>query len=251
MQRASNKSVIPEELKFNSNFKKATFLQRSKMDRSYYDKKYFASGYKHSLYIDRAFIKGIVEKYNIPPNTFLLDLGCGTGWYSNLFAELGFQVVGIDYSKTGVIKARNLYGDKIYWVVGDAFNMPFSTKKPFNIIFCCDFPPYNLIDTPEQAIEITKNFFEYLIKDGIFIFIWSSKLTGKRVGDSVIIEYTTNQVKEIFSSFGKIIGDVYTTNKQLFPLLGKYSISKFVTKLTSFAVKVHRRNVRIICVVKK
>lgn len=251
MQRASNNSEIPEEVKFNSNFRKATVLQRSEIDRSYYDKKYLTTDYKRSLDIDRAFIKGIVEKYNIPPCSSLLDLGCGTGWYSNLFTELGFNVVGIDYSKIGVIKARDLYGDKIHWVVGDVFNIPFSAKKKFNVIFCCDFPPYNLVDNPQDASDITKKIFEYLNQNGFFIFIWSSKLTGKRNGDSVVIEYTTNQVKEIFSSLGKIIGDVYTTNKQLFPVLGKYSINKFVTKLTSFAVKVHRRNVRIICVVKK
>ncbi|MEO0185335.1 MAG: class I SAM-dependent methyltransferase [candidate division WOR-3 bacterium] len=245
------KSEMPEEIKFNNNFKKASFAERQAIDRDFYDKKYSITDYKRALNIDRAFIRGIVEKYKIPKGNLLLDLGCGTGWYSNLFAELGLNVVGIDYSKTGVMNAKKLYGDKIHWVVGDAFNMPFRHEPKFDIIFCCDFPPYNLIDTPEQTIEITKKIFEFLTKDGVFIFIWSSKLTGKRDGDSVIIEYTTNQVKEIFSKSGIIIGAIYTTNKQLFPILGQYAISNFITKLTSFAIKFHHGNVRIICGVKK
>jgi SAM-dependent methyltransferase len=238
------------ELKFNNAFKKASFEERSAMDRKFYEEKYLVTDYKRLLPIDRAFIKALVTKYNLPRG-FLLDLGCGTGWYSNLFAELGFRVVGIDYSKAGVFRAKKTYGDKIYWVVGDALNIPFHSKQKFDVIFCCDFPPYNLIDSPEEAIEITKNFFEMLNKNGIFIFIWSSRLTGKRIKDSVIIEYNTGQVKKIFSNVGEIIGDIYTTNKPLFPLLGKQAISKFVTKLTTFGVKIHQKNVRIICGVKK
>ncbi len=242
---------ILEELKFDNNFKKATLSQRSEIDRDFYDKKYLVTDYKRSLVLDRKFLRILVEKYNIARKGLLLDLGCGTGWYSNLFGELGFNVVGIDYSKTGIIKAKKLYGDKINWVVGDAIYMPFTTQQKFDVIFCCDFPLYNLIDTPQQAIEITKKFFEHLNTNGLFIFIWSSKLSGKRNGDSVIIEYTANQLKEIFSNLGQIVGDVYSTNKQLFPLLGPYAICKFVTKMTSLAVKVHRRNVRLICIVKK
>ncbi|MEO0124619.1 MAG: class I SAM-dependent methyltransferase [candidate division WOR-3 bacterium] len=245
------KPETPQEIKFNNDFKKATFAERQAIDRNFYDRKYSIADYRRTLNIDRAFVRGIVEKYKIPRGNLLLDLGCGTGWFSNLFAELGFNVVGIDYSKTGIMNAKRLYGDKIHWIVGDVFNMPFKNKCKFDFIFCCDFPPYNLIDTPQEAISITEKIFDHLNQNGIFIFVWSSKLTGKRMGDSVIIEYTVEQVKEIFSNTGVLIGDVFTTNKQLFPLLGQYAISNFITKLTSFAIKLHHGNVRIICGVKK
>ncbi|MEO0165182.1 MAG: methyltransferase domain-containing protein [candidate division WOR-3 bacterium] len=244
------KPETTEEIKFDNDFRRASFEERQALDRDFYDKKYSTTDYQRFRHVDRAFIKGIIERYKIPKGKLLLDLGCGTGSYSNIFAEMGFNVVGLDYSKTGVMKAQKLYGCSVSWIVGDAFNMPFRPEKKFDVIFCCDFPPYNLIDTIPEAIEITKKIFDYLDPEGTFIFVWSSRLTGKRVGESVIIEYTSAQVKELFSKCGTIVGEVYTTNKQLFPVLGRYAISKFITRLTSFLVRLHRRNVRIICGVK-
>lgn len=243
--------IIPEEIKLDNHFKRASFAERSERDRNFYEKNYLVTDYQHSLTSDRAFINSLVKKYNIAGDRNFLDLGCGTGWYTNLLAELGFKVIGLDFSKTGITKAKKLYGNKILWVVGDAINMPFNSEKKFDTIFCCDFPPFNLVDDIPQAKEIANKLFKYLNKNGIFIFIWSSRLSGKREGDSVIIEYTRGQIREIFSDLGEILGDVYTTNKQLFPLLGKQAISKFITRLTTFGVKIHRKNVRIICGVKK
>lgn len=40
------------------------------------------------------------------PARRVLDLGCGTGEHSRLFAEQGFEVVGVDRSETMIAKAR-------------------------------------------------------------------------------------------------------------------------------------------------
>ena len=39
----------------------------------------------------------------------LLDIGCGNGFWAHRFAELGYEVVGIDPSETGIEQARNAY----------------------------------------------------------------------------------------------------------------------------------------------
>jgi|GEM_PF-478049 len=243
--------IIPEEIKLDEHFKRASFAERSERDRNFYEKKYLVTDYQHSLTSDRAFINSLVKKYNLTGDRNFLDLGCGTGWYTSLLAELGFKVIGLDFSKTGITKAKKRYGDKILWVVGDAINMPFNSEKKFDTIFCCDFPPFNLVDDIPQAKEIANKLLKYLNKNGIFIFIWSSRLSGKREGDSVIIEYTRGQVRKIFSDLGEILGDIYTTNRQLFPILRGSALNRFITWLTSTAVKIHRRSVRIVCVVKK
>jgi 2-polyprenyl-6-hydroxyphenyl methylase/3-demethylubiquinone-9 3-methyltransferase len=39
----------------------------------------------------------------------VLDVGCGNGFWAHQFAELGYEVVGIDPSETGVEQARKAY----------------------------------------------------------------------------------------------------------------------------------------------
>ncbi len=39
----------------------------------------------------------------------VLELGCGFGHYSQRFAEMGFETIGIDISKTAIDKARELH----------------------------------------------------------------------------------------------------------------------------------------------
>lgn len=45
-----------------------------------------------------------------PPPARLLDLGCGTGWTSALFARRGYSVTGIDISPDMIASARRLHG---------------------------------------------------------------------------------------------------------------------------------------------
>jgi 2-polyprenyl-3-methyl-5-hydroxy-6-metoxy-1,4-benzoquinol methylase len=39
-------------------------------------------------------------------NKLVLDVGCGDGWYSNLLAELGFQVKGLDVSSSSLLRGK-------------------------------------------------------------------------------------------------------------------------------------------------
>lgn len=54
----------------------------------------------------------------------LLDLGCGTGFYTrNFFKQRNFQKIGIDISKIGIAKAAIKDKDSTY-IVGSVFNVP-------------------------------------------------------------------------------------------------------------------------------
>lgn len=50
----------------------------------------------------------LLEKY--PPENPILDIGCGSGDLSIYLAQLGHQVVGIDFVETAITKARKKIG---------------------------------------------------------------------------------------------------------------------------------------------
>jgi hypothetical protein len=70
--------------------------------------------------------------------------GCGSGYEIEAFASSGWDVIGIDFSKTAVVRARSSLGplaDKVY--EGDFFDYPLR-EGSFEIIyertFLCTFP---------------------------------------------------------------------------------------------------------------
>jgi SAM-dependent methyltransferase len=55
----------------------------------------------------------------------LLDVGCGTGWFTRRFAHQGLHVTGLDASPEWLTFARANSDPAMRWVEGDAQAMPF------------------------------------------------------------------------------------------------------------------------------
>ncbi|WP_244813916.1 bifunctional 2-polyprenyl-6-hydroxyphenol methylase/3-demethylubiquinol 3-O-methyltransferase UbiG [Caballeronia sp. Lep1P3] len=56
----------------------------------------------------------------------IVDLGCGTGLLTCLFAERGYRVTGIDPSREMLRIARGrAHGERVRWIEGDAAALPF------------------------------------------------------------------------------------------------------------------------------
>ena len=56
----------------------------------------------------------------------LLDLGCGTGYTSNLFSRGGAKVVGIDLSFKFLGASSSVIGERLRFVAGSGLTLPFS-----------------------------------------------------------------------------------------------------------------------------
>jgi 2-polyprenyl-3-methyl-5-hydroxy-6-metoxy-1,4-benzoquinol methylase len=57
-----------------------------------------------------------------PPNTRLLDIGCGSGWIAGWLADQGFDVLGVDYAEGAIERARERFRDhngNLKWKVAD------------------------------------------------------------------------------------------------------------------------------------
>lgn len=59
------------------------------------------------------------------PGDSLLDVGCGTGWFSRRFAQMKLQVTGLDPNAEWLAYARAHGEPAIRWLEGDARALPF------------------------------------------------------------------------------------------------------------------------------
>jgi len=65
---------------------------------------------------------------------YLLDVGCGTGWFTRRFAERdGLQVTGLDPNANWLDYARQR-APQINWLEGDARNLPFEDNSFDNVV---------------------------------------------------------------------------------------------------------------------
>lgn len=75
-------------------------------------------------------------KHNALKNKKVLDLGCGDGGYSLIFAKRGARVIGVDKSKHQIAIANNIHKHpKIRYILGNAKNLDILKKKSIDLVF--------------------------------------------------------------------------------------------------------------------
>jgi len=63
------------------------------------------------------------------PGATLLDVGCGTGWFTRRFAADGLIATGLDPNPEWLAYARAQSGPNTRWVDGDARRLPFADNS--------------------------------------------------------------------------------------------------------------------------
>jgi SAM-dependent methyltransferase len=63
----------------------------------------------------------------------LLDVGCGTGWFSRHFASAGLDVTGVDVDCGALSFARDRPGPAVRYLPGDARRLPFPDRS-FDVV---------------------------------------------------------------------------------------------------------------------
>lgn len=90
-----------------------------------------------------------------------LDVGCGSGNYTNAIFKQGFQITGLDISEEMLGKAK-LKNERIDWICGDAKNMPFPNGS-FNGATCV-LATHHIKDIEVAFQEVFR-----VIKNGNFV----------------------------------------------------------------------------------
>jgi 2-polyprenyl-6-hydroxyphenyl methylase/3-demethylubiquinone-9 3-methyltransferase len=80
----------------------------------------------------------------------VLDVGCGAGFLSNHLAGAGFEVTGLDASRTSIeVAARHDATGKVRYVQGDALLLPFADAC-FDVVCAMDFLEH--VEAPARVI---------------------------------------------------------------------------------------------------
>ena len=119
----------------------------------------------------------------------LLDLGCGSGVMTELLAEKGYDMTGVDLSEemlSEAIKKRDKSGHDILYLCQDmrSFEL-YGTMRA--IVSVCDSMNYILED--DDLLEVFKLVNNYLDPDGLFIFDMNTVHKYRDIiGDGTIAE---------------------------------------------------------------
>ncbi|MBI3803174.1 MAG: methyltransferase domain-containing protein [Nitrospirae bacterium] len=99
-------------------------------------KKYFEKAYRtgeHGWPVEGASapVVRFVERFKKErPSGRILDIGCGEGRHTALFAKAGYRAVGLDYQPLALERARRFSGNgaanpNLRFMLGDVFHLPF------------------------------------------------------------------------------------------------------------------------------
>jgi len=95
----------------------------------------------------------------------VLDVGCGGGFLTNHLAKEGFIVFGIDAARDALECAdRHDSTQSIKYIVGDAYNLPFSDAC-FEVVCAMDFLEH--VEDPDRILEEAAR---VLAPGGIFLY---------------------------------------------------------------------------------
>ena len=73
---------------------------------------------------------GLVRRQLGPaPGKTLLEVGCGTGWFTRAFAATGMNATGLDVSLESLVHGRSHDSHDIAWVAGNGERLPFQDRS--------------------------------------------------------------------------------------------------------------------------
>ncbi|MBR0397633.1 MAG: class I SAM-dependent methyltransferase [Eubacterium sp.] len=132
-------------------------------------------------------IRELLEQQNIQDG-IVCELGCGTGTMTELLAEAGYDMIGIDASPEmleAATEKKLVSGHDILYLLQDARSFElYGTVKA--IVSVCD--SLNYVTDPAELLQVFRLVNNYLDPDGIFLFDMNTPVRYASIGDDTIAE---------------------------------------------------------------
>lgn len=107
-------------------------------------------------------IRYLVARDMLKWDNKVMDVACGTGYGSLLFARHNCKVLGVDISPKAIAFAEKYNNHKnIRWICDSIHNVPKFVKNPLDAIACFE----TLEHLPDRHEEILRNF-KFVLKPG-------------------------------------------------------------------------------------
>lgn len=162
----------------------------------------FANGYYNIMKnIPRSdyfnYYKKIFERHNITPE-LILDLGCGTGDITYLFAEAGYDMIGIDLSEDmlNIAKKENSHKNILYL---NQDMREFELYGTVDVIYS-SLDCINYITNKNDLKKVFKLCNNYLNPDGLFIFDINTEYKFKNILNNNSFVYDTGNEYLVWQS---------------------------------------------------
>ena len=135
-----------------------------------------------------AYLTSLLKEYGVEDG-ILLDLGCGTGSLTELLAQEGYDMIGVDFSEDMLqiaMEKREESGLPILYLLQDMREFElYGTVRA--VVSICD--SMNYITEEEDLLEVFRLVNNYLDPGGIFLFDMNTKYKYAEIlGDNTIAE---------------------------------------------------------------
>jgi cyclopropane fatty-acyl-phospholipid synthase-like methyltransferase len=113
------------------------------------------------VYMDNVFTKNtlkevdfVLAEFKLPPNSRILDMGCGTGRHAVELARRGYRVTGVDISSGMLAEAEmaaRKAGVEVEWIHADATT--FKSTKQYDAAICLCEGAFGLIGPKDNPCD--------------------------------------------------------------------------------------------------
>jgi len=135
-------------------------------------------------------------------NYLILDLGCGTGFSTEVLVDLGFNVIAID-------------------LLMDMLEKAYHKKELFSDINVLELILANMVNLPFKP-----SIFHYIISVSAYNFITYKKITQSEIKKT--LDYTANYLNKCLKKNGRIVIEFYpNSEKELDLFVSSFTGNKF------------------------